>query len=90
MPSISLHPYSVVVPEGNRPNYTTLTDATQIARLHTFQRGHYRLWADRVPAMHGRVNLFTLWDMRADAKPARLIGGVTMARLRRYLREQGK
>lgn len=67
-----------------------MSRTTQIARLHTFQRGHYRLWADRVPAMHGRVNLFTLWDMRADAMPARLIGGVTMAQFRRYLREQGK
>lgn len=56
-----------------------------MTRIHTFRHGAYTLWADRVPAMHGRVNLFTLWR-KEGPEHKRLIGGVTMPELRRFLR----
>lgn len=55
-------------------------------RCHTFQRGDYTLWADRVPAVHGRQNMFTLWRRDVDGD-RRLIGGVSSRGLRRYLKE---
>ena len=57
-----------------------------MTRLHPFNRSSYRLWADRVPVVHGRANLFTLW--RKDGpKWKRLIGGVQAPALRAFIRE---
>jgi len=53
-------------------------------RLHTFERGKHKLWADRVPAIHGMVNLYTLWE-RDGPECKQLIGGVTITQLREYL-----
>jgi hypothetical protein len=53
-------------------------------RLHTFKRGDYTLWADRVPAMHGRVNSFTLWQ-KVGPEHRRILGGVPMPAIRALL-----
>lgn len=53
---------------------------------HTFYREAYTLWADRVPAIHGNVNLFTLWRTTAQGEE-RLIGGVTSSQLRLFLKD---
>lgn len=55
-----------------------------LATIHTFRRGNFILWADRVPAIHGRVNLFTLWIVD-QAEYIRLIGGATISQLRAFL-----
>jgi len=55
-------------------------------RCHTFQRGAYTLYADRVPAIHGRCNVFTLWR-KEGTRIRRLIGGVSLHELRRYSKE---
>ena len=52
-----------------------------MTRFHTFERGEYRLWADRVPVMHGRASLYTLWR-REGPEWKRLIGGVQIGALR--------
>jgi hypothetical protein len=54
-------------------------------RCHTFSRGDFTLYADRVPAMHGRVSIFTVWQ-REGARIRRLTGGVTKAELRAFAR----
>ena len=53
-------------------------------RTHTFNRGNYRLWADRAPVMHGRANLYTLWR-REGPEWKRLIGGVQIGVLRSFI-----
>lgn len=56
------------------------------ARLHTFHRGEFTLWANRVPAMHGRVNSFSLWR-KVGPEHQRLLGGVSMAAIRGLVKE---
>jgi hypothetical protein len=58
--------------------------AVEVTRLHTLRRGDLMLWADRVPAMHGKVNLFTVWRIDG-AEFIRLIGGATMPQLRAFI-----
>lgn len=53
-------------------------------RIHTYDAAPYRLWADRVPVMHGRANLYTLWRKDRDGWK-RLIGGVRIHELRRFI-----
>lgn len=52
---------------------------------HTFDRGHFTLWADRVPAVHGNVNIFTLWHYVPREGWTRPLGGVSMGEIRAYL-----
>jgi len=58
-------------------------------RLHTFERGEFRLWADRVSVLHGRASLYTLWRRDDRGNWQRLIGGVLLRKLRHYLRNLG-
>ena len=57
-----------------------------MTRLHTFRRGEFTLWADRVPAMHGRVNSFTLWR-KVGPERKRIVGGVPMSAIRAAIKE---
>lgn len=55
------------------------------ARVHTFNRSGWTLWADRIPAMHGRQSLFTLWKPRIDGGQDQVVVG-PMWKLRAYLK----
>ena len=58
---------------------------------HTFCKGMYKIWADRVPVVHGRVNLFTLWDTGARLpEPSMLVSGVTIHGLRKFIKSMTK
>lgn len=52
---------------------------------HTFTRPGFTLWADRVPAMFGFFNIFTLWHYVPGKGWTRPVGGGTMSDVRRYL-----
>jgi hypothetical protein len=53
--------------------------------LHSFTSGRFTLWADRVPVVHGRANLFTLWERLPDGTNKRHDGGMSIRQLRTLL-----
>lgn len=52
---------------------------------HTITRDSFTLWADRVPAMHGSVSIFTLWE-KVGPEHKRRLGGVRAWEIRRFFK----
>jgi hypothetical protein len=54
------------------------------ARVHSFDREGFTLWAFRADAIHGRVSLFTLWTPRPGGGQDMAIGAVRAKQIRQY------
>lgn len=63
---------------------------TTPARVHSFDRDGYTLWAFRTQAMHGLASFFTLWTPRAGGGQDMAIGAVTAQQIRRFLRDANR
>lgn len=56
-------------------------------RIRTFRRGAFTLWFDRVPVIHGRANILTLWRRESDGRERRLFGGLLVRSARARILE---